>query len=225
MTQAPKLESISLQKILTVINSTNKPVELKVEAEVGSEINDCVNIVDEKILQFGGLSVLGWQLWESPYLIEAEFHAVWQTPDGELKDITPKEGNIARILFLADERIQYTGRQINSIRINKINSELVDDLIQLRNLLFEFENFGKRQNLYDKDFEQSLNEIELSTWRRMSVLKMDICNLLDKGINEFSSCPCNKGKLFKNCHGAPIHADINSFNDFIQLQRLRFREA
>jgi hypothetical protein len=49
----------------------------------------------------GGSMVLGYKIWYVPSLyIEAERHAVWHNPEGELVDITFNKDGEAKVLFL-----------------------------------------------------------------------------------------------------------------------------
>lgn len=51
----------------------------------------------------GGAALYGWAIWHWPgRWFEAEHHAVWQRPDGELLDVTPQPGAPEQILFLPD---------------------------------------------------------------------------------------------------------------------------
>jgi hypothetical protein len=56
----------------------------------------------------GGSIQFGWVLWENKQadFIEAEFHSVWKNLKGELIDITPRQDNEKKILFIADPNRQ-----------------------------------------------------------------------------------------------------------------------
>ena len=61
--------------------------------------------------------MIGWNIQEwKRVLIEAELHAVWQSPEGPLSDITPKVVPVNRILFVPDPSRQYTGLVVDNIR-------------------------------------------------------------------------------------------------------------
>ena len=60
-------------------------------------------------------------------------HSVWQSPEGNLVDITPHDGGETKILFLRDETVVYSGKLIGSIRQPLTGSPLVAQLIQLMN--------------------------------------------------------------------------------------------
>ena len=70
-----------------------------------------------KVEKNGGGFQYGWQIWEWPdVMIEAEFHAVWNSPQGILIDITPKQIDTHKILFLPDANRTYEGKQVNNFR-------------------------------------------------------------------------------------------------------------
>lgn len=59
----------------------------------------------------GGEAVYGWAVWRWPgRWFEAEHHAIWRSPEGELIDVTPQQGDPPRILFLPDEAAIYDPR-------------------------------------------------------------------------------------------------------------------
>jgi hypothetical protein len=61
----------------------------------------CVDGVLEKVKQDGGAIVFGWTLWEWPkVMLTAEFHSVWESPAGDLIDITPKPQRETTIVFV-----------------------------------------------------------------------------------------------------------------------------
>jgi hypothetical protein len=65
----------------------------------------------------GGKQYNGWAIWEWPKVfIEAEFHCVWESPGGELIDLTPDGFQPDKILFLPQPQKQYRGRRVDNIR-------------------------------------------------------------------------------------------------------------
>jgi len=63
----------------------------------------CVGSVDEVEAAHGGTRVMGWKIWECRYWFKAVYHAVWQTPEGELVDVTPEPGEV-ETLFVVDDK-------------------------------------------------------------------------------------------------------------------------
>ena len=87
---------------------------------------DCFPCVEEHAKTNGGVPVLGWAIWEYPKaFIEAEFHSVWQAPDGKLHDVVPRQEPPVRILFVRDPRRLYSGRQVDNIRKPLTNDKAV----------------------------------------------------------------------------------------------------
>lgn len=63
----------------------------------------CVDGVQSKVAAEGGRPVFGWCVWEWPGVMwNAEFHCVWESPSGELLDITPKPQFESEIVFAPD---------------------------------------------------------------------------------------------------------------------------
>jgi hypothetical protein len=77
------------------------PVFLIVQPPDWSRLNYCNKNVERIIELHGGSIVLGYKIWYVPSLyIEAERHAVWLSPKGELMDITFNKDGETKILFL-----------------------------------------------------------------------------------------------------------------------------
>ena len=82
-----------------------------------ADLNDCFPVVKEHVTSFGGKQLFGWALWELPNLfIEAEFHSIWEKPDGSLVDVAPKLSATEKVLFLHDPKVTYQGKQVNNVR-------------------------------------------------------------------------------------------------------------
>lgn len=109
-------------------------------------MRDCFVTVAQQVEHEGGDTVIGWAIWEWPkVLIEAEFHAVWRTPQGELVNITPYEVPIPRLLFLPSVRRRYEGRQVNNVREPLDRDPAIKRMIELYGLLFAELNRGELQ--------------------------------------------------------------------------------
>lgn len=187
-----------ITRLLNKLNATHEPLFLDVTPEPNARIGDCFIIVREKVKKHGGRMILGWQIWKTPNLIEAEFHAVWENPDEELIDLTPKEDNVKRILFVEDENSIYEDRQIDNIRLNISSNTLVDDLITVLSATFRFYNMGERADLYD--LSEVLNEKQMNHIKYLKEMQQFI-NILLQNIGKVTShCPCRSGLKFKDCH-------------------------
>jgi hypothetical protein len=124
-----------------------EPIYLLVEPFNGSTPNECYINVGKYIQANGGSVQYGWQIWEwSNIMIEAEFHAVWVSPNGQYKDVTPKDFGINKILFLPDPNRRYEEKQINNIRKALKNTQAIKDYIQSADRMFELLNEGDLAN-------------------------------------------------------------------------------
>lgn len=139
----------------------------------GKPENECIDTVEEYIISNGGALILGWAIWEEPnVLIEAEFHAIWQSPEGDFFDISPRPSlsNLKRILFLQDTSINYKGKQIDNIREPISKDPRVKKYIQLSEEYFLETNKGDLAFKYGEieaspeilKIKDEMNEIEIS---------------------------------------------------------------
>jgi hypothetical protein len=68
----------------------------------------CFDNSAEQAARHGGEAAYGWAIWHWPgRWFEAEHHAVWREPSGDLLDVTPQPGDPSRILFLPDPQAVY----------------------------------------------------------------------------------------------------------------------
>lgn len=168
--------------------------------EPGTTVNECFANVELKIERDGGSREIGWQIWEWPNVyIEAEFHAVWVSPDSHRVDVTPKQIPVDRILFLPDLSLTYSKRQVDNIRQALRDDKLIRDFIRISETIFRVENKGDRANQLGV-IEISRHEIEPLIKAREFLFRM-----LREGLGEHSLCGCNSGRKYKNCCGAYVN--------------------
>lgn len=191
------------------VSPNAEPEYLTVEAESRAAIKDCFPVVDGYVEKHGGERVLGWQIWEWPgVFVEAEFHAVWKAPGGELRDLTPKPFGINRILFVPDPSRTYQGRQVNNIREALSNDSATREFIAALDAEFEFMNRGARAEQHG---EIELDEDDTREHRLIQLRKLRAEMALSGGASVFvpragapgrnDPCPCGSGRKFKKCHG------------------------
>jgi hypothetical protein len=187
------------------VASNERPRYLKVEPAAGAQPNDCVNVVASQIARRGGAAVTGWQIWEWPkVLVEAEFHVVWEAPDGVLHDVTPKPTpyHITRIVFLPDPGLVYEGKQINNRRKALSPTRDVEDFIAAAEEEFEIINRGERAYQHgriDLVDDESIEYREIQ--RRKLDAELRIRQRLAADPSRNGPCPCGSGRKFKRCHG------------------------
>jgi len=179
-----------------------QPHYVDVRPVSGVERNDCFPIVESQIQEHGGISILGWSIWEWPTLfVEAEFHAVWKAPDQTLLDIAPKNAPTQRILFLPDPSKRYEGRQVNNVRKLISKHPAVAEFLNASDDEYEFMNRGEREyqhgaiKLLDSEAKEFARIQQRKAACFIEMLK------LKPGIGPYDPCLCGSGKKVKWCHG------------------------
>ena len=194
--EIPKKDDPFLKKLIETIGITAAPVLVKIKPCPGAIVSECFPNVDKKIEKNGGTRIVGWQIWRTKNLIEAEFHAVWKSDKNVLIDITPKIVPMSEIMFIEDYIKKYEGKPVDNYRLNISSNSLVDDLIKVSETIFEIENRGSRAN----DHELRLGGEELQIWEILNEMKMHIPIMLSKGLTKNQKCYCGQDK-YKKCHG------------------------
>ena len=97
------------------ITATYTPLYVDVEPAPSATINECFVNVEAYADANGGSICYGWNIMEWPgILLEAMFHAVWRSPEGDLLDVTPHAEGERRILFVRDDTRTYDGSRTPS---------------------------------------------------------------------------------------------------------------
>ena len=114
----------------------------------------------------------GWALWEWPGLfIEAEFHAVWHSPDGRLVDLTPNRLIPTAIVFVPDSLRRYEGRQVDNVR-----KALVKDN-DLTRFLFTFRRQFEILNKGDLAFQHGPISLPRGALKELQALQKEQARL------------------------------------------------
>ncbi len=99
------------------IDPTYKPFFVPVKASEAVRFNFCMTDVPRYAKNNEGTVQFGWTIWEDPSLsLEAEFHATWVSPSGEIIDVTPKPDGERQILYLKDSARVYENVLVDNIR-------------------------------------------------------------------------------------------------------------
>jgi hypothetical protein len=194
--KVPAIEDKDVSKLIEAIGIDTQPIYVAVKPDSRALINECFPNVAEKIKTEGGYQVIGWQVWKTQNLIEAEYHAVWRSDTNELLDITPKPAPFSEILFLEDKGRIYEGSQVDNIRINISGNTLVDDLISVCEMLFKIENKGSRAH----EYQLALGGEELKIWEILQDIKAGLSLMLSQGLTKHQECFCGQDK-YRKCHG------------------------
>ena len=180
-----------------------EPAYVMVHPTQGAPTNECFPLVDAAVLRDGGSRVLGWSLWELPSVfVEAEFHAVWASPAGELIDVAPKSRPVTRILFLPGKDLVYSGRQVNNVRRPLSNDPCVPEYFATFDAEYELLNRGARA---DQHGEIELTDAEADEYHSIQAHRARLFAQvlrLAAFVGPYTPCSCNSGKKVKWCHGA-----------------------
>lgn len=169
------------------ITPDSEPVLVRILPWNKAHPQECYKNVERYTIEYGGQRLLGWRLlrWAN-IMVEAEAHAVWQSPDGELIDITPYEQSEA--LFLYDPTLQFKGYSIPNRRMQLTSSPLISEFINIKDFL---------ENLQSKVKPGEPVSLSFETYHRLKEIS---CTLkADATVN--SPCPCQSGLKFKKCCG------------------------
>jgi hypothetical protein len=193
----PKATDRRVQQLLTKIGSPHQPVLVPVRA-MGAALNDCFPIVQNKIKSEGGKMICGWQFWRGRLITEAEFHAVWESPGGQLIDLSPKAVPVPEILFVQDDKMKYEGHQVDNLRVGNTANPLLEDFIQISEARFAILNRGDRAYQHGK---MELPEEERQLLHYLMTSGAQLYLFILNGCDPGSPCYCNQGKPYYLCHG------------------------
>ena len=181
-----------------------EPVYVPVLPSGASRMCDCFPTVDAFAAEHGGTRLLGWSLWEFPGLfVDAEFHAVWKSPEGDLVDLTKRQAT-GSVLFLPAPGLAYSGRQVNNVRRPISLDPLVVEYLATFDDEFYLVNRGDRAKQHG---EISLSGAEAQEYgeikRRQASTYLHVRDLAS-AIGPYTPCPCNSGKKVRWCHGVKL---------------------
>lgn len=196
------IDEAFLQTLASLIDVKNEPISVSFEPAKWAKENECFPNVLEQVRLYGGQCVYGWQVWILPYMLEAEFHAIWRSPEGEYVDVTPNTVlNKPSRQFWIDTQKAFEGKQINNIRINTSSNGLVNDLIALQNFRFFLENKGA--NAFSFDSIQ-LNDGEINAWNFSKEMIGHVQTMINSKQRHDSECFCGTGNSYNQCHGESL---------------------
>lgn len=163
-------------------------IAVPVKPAANALLNECFPNVKAMIKEHDGNMIPGWTIWQwANILIEAEAHAIWKSPSGELIDITPHDAGEEKIFFLPDSTVAFDGMRIPSRRMPLTGSSLVKEFVGL---------MERRDTILCSISGPSVTiPAELSM--RLEILKRQ----LNTEVSRNKLCPCGSGLRYKNCCG------------------------
>jgi hypothetical protein len=180
---------------------SGSPYYVPVVPEPFAEVDACFPNVAQKQKEVGGEMILGWAIWENEFMIEAEFHGIWQSQSGQQVDITPKLNNESRILFVTDLSTKYENYQVDNFRLNTSGNNLVDDYIELFRARFRLLNKGERRNVLGEIY---LAGKDADLYQGIEAMIHRVQNILSSGGSRNSICFCGSSLKYKKCHGKDL---------------------
>lgn len=198
-TTTPRSINKNVLKLCSQI-TTGTPLYVPVRPDGSAESQQCFQNVVRKINRDGGSQCVGWRIWERPELyVEAEFHAVWRTPLGELFDITPLPDDERTILFLFDKTRPYKDRQRDNIRMPIVESLPLRNIFAAKEQQFRILNRGSRARIAEGAI--SLRGVEMDEYERTEHRIAVAEKMLERGLNDRSKCLCESGRAYVRCCG------------------------
>lgn len=196
--KVPKRINKKVRIIATKISENPEIEYITVIPEPYSIINECFPNVEKKITNDGGKLIYGWQIWEDQYFIEAEFHGIWESPEGNLIDISPKKNNEKRILFIQDKNRVYEGFQVKNIRINTSGNILVDDFFNIFDAIYLITTSGNNKF---KTGKIVLKNEDAQLYSYLENMKDVISMMFIQPNSDISmECFCGSEKPYYLCH-------------------------
>jgi hypothetical protein len=145
--------SATLKGLIEELVPGGNAIYVAVEPAEGAPPNECFPLVEGHAKKFGGRALVGWTLWELPSLfVEAEFHSVWEKPNGGLVDITPKQRETQQVFFLNDPYLKYEGRQLDNVRKPIKKAPLLFEYLKTFEAEFELMNRGGESQSAWRDY-------------------------------------------------------------------------
>jgi len=197
----PKTIDQNIKKLISMICNEPEPIFIDVIHENYAQIGGCFPAVHEKINRDGGDKIIGWQIWDHGFMVEAEFHAIWKSPSGILIDITPKPIKTDKILFLPETNKKYEGKQVDNVRLNTSENFIVDDLIILSEMIY---NHLNKDDLENQHGEIRLHGKDAALYNAFIQIKKGILSMIHNGQSRNSKCFCGRDFKYKHCHGKDI---------------------
>jgi hypothetical protein len=178
----------AIEELACMITSNSQLRFIDVKVADTSRINECYNNVDTVVRANGGKRILGRAIWQwANMLVEAEAHAIWETPEGDLIDVTPNSYNEDHILFLEVPNMTYDGMVIGNIRLPLTNSPCVKELIELCEEM--------------EAILSSTKEKHVAMPGGLVKRRLELTQQISRSAGRNDSCPCGSGIKFKRCCG------------------------
>ena len=199
----PRTISKQVNRLISKLNLKAPPVYVKVQPESGAIVSQCFPNVERKVLSSGGKMLCGGQIWEWPnVMIEAEFHAIWQSPEGDWVDITPKQDEEQTILFAHTPKRPYDGKRVDNVRLALRDDTIIHHFIQISELISKALQDGR-------EFEYGFITVPEAKMKPLMEAKRFLLGALKAGYRDHDTCCCKSSIKYKRCCGKEIQKYIS----------------
>lgn len=179
---------------------------IEINPEAYSTFDNCFPNVIEKVKRDNGQIIYGWKIHETSFLIEAERHAVWESENQKLIDITPDKSGARDVKFVLDNKDwKYDGQFTDNLRVNKTENTSVDDLILLSETLTKLYQTGRRG---EQDQLLLLDKV-LNVIQFLEADKLKRVQFICSGATPDNLCYCGQA-IYKECHGKDLKSSFDS---------------
>lgn len=176
-----------------------KLFSIPIKTESFSVPRDCYNNVDKKIQLAKGKIRYGWSVYDNDYFIEAEKHAIWESPEGEYIDVScANSENINQIMFILDDVDD--GIYVPNIRCNYRGLQAIDDYFTIFDVLNVLTIHYAKDSIDIKGlaiFPHQLNE-------GVKVIYSLIADYIEYITSDIRNCICGSTILYEDCHSDNI---------------------
>jgi len=195
-TRTPPVVDKYVKRLIAKVAPGQDPIRLRVTPAENAILGECFGNVAARVAANGGELVYGWQIWTWPHvLVEAEFHAVWRSSSGDLRDITPKHGGDREILFVPDPRRVYKGVPIDNVRI-----AIRDDLV-VRDFIEAAEKMTRLRVESGRDTGDGHISLPAREAEPLMEVQAVAEQMLTRGLRASDPCACGSSRKYKRCHG------------------------
>jgi len=198
MAQPLELKHPMLSTLLERIAAKENPILVDVDTKEFSLPDECFQNVGKQISLSGGEVLHGWSLWKTSLVIEAEFHAIWKSPDGNLVDVSKAPPGVSQITFVPTADFFWNGKRVDNIRLNATGNRLVDDFIRVFEIRYESYSSPELVSYFGLVvFPKAFLEV-----------RQGIEHMVLQGLSRSSPCFCQSGQIYKRCHGRNLEKKL-----------------
>ena len=203
-----------IDNLKSELGLTNDLIAIPITPTSWAEAGSCFENVARVVAEAGGTAKYGWILHTEPYMIAAEFHAIWEK-DGELRDITPDDDQRVNCrLLIVDEVHKFGGERIPNVMVNLTGSRLIDDYIKLKNAAFDFMEVGERKQILGRI---ALNYEDQIRWDILTFWIYNVLNFYQHGGDHYQLCFCGSELGYTKCHSLFVDMLCNEVRKFKEV--------